>query len=81
MRTTFDIDDDVLVAIKELARRQGITAGAMISSLLRQALTKTEPSAAHTAQVTTTTFGFRPLPAGKVVGNDQINTLRDEQGI
>jgi len=32
MRTTLDIDDDVLQAAKELARRERKTAGAMISS-------------------------------------------------
>jgi len=81
MRTTVDIEEDVLSAIKELARREGITAGAMISTLLRQALTKTERSTALTTTETSAHFGFRPLPAGKVIGNDHINQLRDEQGI
>jgi len=81
MRTTVDIAEDVLVAIKELARREGITAGAMISNLLRQALTKSDPAAPYVVKEATAHFGFRPLPAGKVVGNDHINTLRDEQGI
>ena len=38
MRTTLDIDDSVLSAIKELAQRQGKTAGEVISTLARQAL-------------------------------------------
>ena len=81
MRTTVDIEEDVMIAIKELARREGITAGAMISSLLRKALTKTEPAAANAVNEPNANYGFRPLTAGKVVGNDQINKLRDEQGI
>jgi Arc/MetJ family transcription regulator len=38
MRTTLDIDDDVLQAAKEIAQVQGKTAGQMVSELLRKAL-------------------------------------------
>ena len=38
MRTTVDIDDDVLQAAKEIGRRRGLTAGRVISDLLREAL-------------------------------------------
>jgi hypothetical protein len=40
MRTTIDIDDDVLSAAKELATVQKTTAGKVISDLARKALTK-----------------------------------------
>ena len=40
MRTTLDIDDDVLAAAKELAAGQKATAGKVISDLARQALTR-----------------------------------------
>jgi hypothetical protein len=39
MRTTLDIDDDVLAAAKELASGQKTTAGKVISDLARKALT------------------------------------------
>ena len=39
MRTTLDIDDDVLQAVKELAEARGVTAGQALSTLVRQALT------------------------------------------
>ena len=39
MRTTLDIADDVLQAAKERARREGKTAGEVISDLARRALT------------------------------------------
>ena len=39
MRTTLDIDDDVLEAAKERARREHTTAGKVISDLARNALT------------------------------------------
>ena len=38
MRTTLEIDDDVLTAAKELAAHRKITAGKMLSELARQAL-------------------------------------------
>jgi hypothetical protein len=40
MRTTLDIDDDVLAAAKELAAGQKTTAGKSISDLARKALTQ-----------------------------------------
>jgi hypothetical protein len=43
MRTTLDIDDDVLQAVKELAEARGLTAGQALSALLRQALTPDRP--------------------------------------
>ena len=39
MRTTLDIDDDVLQAAKELASAHRVTAGQMLSELARRALT------------------------------------------
>jgi hypothetical protein len=38
MRTTLDIDDDVLLAAKELAQARGTTTGKVLSSLARAAL-------------------------------------------
>lgn len=39
MRTTLDIDDDVLQAAKELARSEGKTAGKVLSDFARRAMT------------------------------------------
>jgi hypothetical protein len=39
MRTTLDIDDDVLQAAKELAKAEKKTAGQVLSELARKALT------------------------------------------
>jgi hypothetical protein len=38
MRTTLDIESDVLQAAKEIARSRGVTAGEIVSELLRKAL-------------------------------------------
>ena len=37
MRTTLNLDDDVLSAVKELARLRGSTAGQVLSALARHA--------------------------------------------
>jgi len=75
MRTTLDIDDDVLRAAKELARREKKTAGAVISELTRKALTAAPESVGQTKAVR----GFRPFPRrGGIVTNAQIDKLREE---
>jgi hypothetical protein len=38
MRTTLDIDDDVLQAVKERAAMQKKTAGKLVSEMMREAL-------------------------------------------
>jgi hypothetical protein len=74
MRTTLDIDDDVLQAAKELARRKQRTAGQVISELVRRALTTTSPQ-----DDSEDILGFRPFPSrGDVVTNELIDRLRDE---
>ena len=37
MRTTLDIDDDVMAAARELAREEGSSIGAVVSDLARRA--------------------------------------------
>ncbi len=75
MRTTLDIDDDVLEAAKERARREKKTAGQVVSELLRRALTTAEsPSVVRELPAV---YGFRPFPAGDaVVTNALIDELR-----
>jgi hypothetical protein len=82
MRTTLEIEDDVLLAAKELARRGGTTAGRVISDLVRQALT--QPATAKVAGTgePAAVYGFRPLPSrGGVVTNEQVDKLRDDEGV
>jgi len=80
MRTTLDIDDDVLSAAKEIARRQRTSAGAVISELARRALT--QPSREPKDSETKPFFGFRPMaPEGRVVTNETVERLREDEGI
>jgi hypothetical protein len=80
MRTTLDIADDVLAAVKELARQQGKSAGEVISVLARRALTGTHDASA--VREPKATYGFKPFAAeGKVVSNEAIDRLRDRDGV
>jgi hypothetical protein len=75
MRTTLDIDHDVLLAAKDLAKRRKKTAGEIISELARRALTQAPAG----VQEPKAFYGFRPLPRrGGVVSNELINRLRED---
>lgn len=74
MRTTLDIDEDVLETAKELAARRGTTAGRILSELARSALAPggRSPSKRH---------GVPILPARKGAGlvtPEIVNRLREE---
>lgn len=75
MRTTLDIDDDVLEAAKSLAKQSNRTAGAVLSELARRALTSDSGEPVSGAGV----GGFMPFESrGGLVTNAQINRLREQ---
>ena len=81
MRTTLEIEDDVLLAAKELARRDGTTAGRVISNLVRRALTQAVATTVGSVREPAAVYGFRPFPSrGSVVTNELVDQLRDEEG-
>lgn len=82
MRTTLNIDDDLLAVAKKLARQQGASVGQVVSMLMRRALTRagTSGSAASTELHPASVAGFRPFePHGSAVTNDLVNRLRDAE--
>jgi hypothetical protein len=80
MRTTLDIDDDVLAAAKELSRRQSVSAGKVLSQLARQALAGS--TAGRAPRAAGGVAGFRPIASrGMPVTNEIIDTLRDAEGV
>ena len=67
MRTTLEIDDDVLGAAKELAAREKKTAGKVISDLARRGIQT------HRAKpIKKSRNGFEILPAGDRVVTPQL---------
>jgi hypothetical protein len=74
MRTTLDIDEDVLESAKELAARRGTTAGRILSELARSAL-----APRRRAQRTRNGVPLLPArPGARVVTPEIVNRLRDE---
>jgi hypothetical protein len=74
MRTTLDIDDDVLAAAKELAKARDSTAGRVISDLARQALI--EPPKGPLIRRN----GFLVLPPrGGVVTTELVKRLAEQE--
>ena len=73
MRTTLDIEEDVLLAAKEIARQKGLTVGRVLSDLARKSLTK---------KSSIITKGGLPLfpvqPDAGIVSLELVNQLRDE---
>jgi len=79
MRTTLDVEDDVLQAAKEIAVREKSTAGAVLSRLARLGLKNGSPSQRgvrfrHGVPV----FAGRP---GEVITLDHVQRLLDEEGV
>jgi hypothetical protein len=88
MRTTLDIDDDVLLAAKDIARRDKKSLGQVISELARQAFARpTYPPAAAlgpapatagaapvalTASERLAAYGIQPLPARGAVVSNEL---------
>ena len=72
MRTTLDIEDDVLAAVKDLAEQRKTTAGRVLSELARRALT--EPG-----EVREYRGGFRLLPrTGTVITTELVDRWLEE---
>jgi len=73
MRTTLDLEEDILLAAKEIARQRGKTIGKVISDLARQALThQVRVSRKHGLPQ------FPVQPDAGVITLDLVNSLRDE---
>ncbi|MCB0006716.1 MAG: CopG family transcriptional regulator [Anaerolineales bacterium] len=75
MRTTVNIDDDVLDAIRELARRKRLTMGQILSDLARQSLTR------HIKADTRNGVPLFPAPpGGEPVALELVNVVQNDAG-
>jgi hypothetical protein len=84
MRTTLDIDDDVLFAAKEIAAKERKTAGKILSEFFRrgiQSLDNPSPGM-KTGQPFEFKNGIPILPSrGELVTTEQIQRIMEEEGI
>lgn len=74
MRTTLQLDEDVLAAARALAEQQGRTLGEVVSELARKGL-------APAAEAPQFRNGIRLMPVrqdARPTALEQINELRDE---
>lgn len=80
MRTTLDIDDDILAAAKDLARAEGKTAGKVLSDLARQALTLPAPPGFADQAVAYDGGDWPTLPGrkGRIVTPEQIERIQQQ---
>jgi hypothetical protein len=72
MRTTLDIDEDVLAAAKDLAKAEGRTMGQVISDLARKALTS--PGAGSGFAEAAASYGVDDWPTFAVRGGPPVTT-------
>jgi hypothetical protein len=75
VRTTLDVDDDILLAAKELAVAQGSTAGKVLSNLARKGLEA--PKISRKMRNGVPLLPRRPVSAAKPTLK-LVNDLRDE---
>jgi hypothetical protein len=73
MRTTLDLDDDLLASARQLARQQGATLGEVISELARLSLAVKEPSKVRNGALL-----FVPKARASKSNLRTVNELRDE---
>ena len=83
MRTTLNIDDDVLSAAKELAAKERKTAGKILSEFFRRAL---HAPAVKKSKAGATKYlmknGIPVLPSrGEVVTVEKVRRIMEEEGI
>lgn len=79
MRTTLDIDDDVLIAVKERARRERKSTGIVISALVRLALNGSRSISGSKFMIED---GLHVLaPRGDVITLQHVQKIMDEEGI
>ena len=76
MRTTLDLDEDVIQSAKEIAAYRGSTAGQVISELVRKALQSAGPSPCVRNGVPLLS---RRAPGSPLVTTKAVNDLLHEE--
>jgi hypothetical protein len=74
MRTTLDIDDEILLTVKQIARQRKATAGSVVSGLLRESLQPKSFALGRRDGVPV----LPRRPNAPVVTADLVNRLLDE---
>jgi hypothetical protein len=75
MRTTLDIDEDILIAVKEIANASDETAGKVLSNLARKGLERPKAAAKFRNGVPL----LERSPGGPVLTLELIKQLQDDE--
>ncbi len=83
MRTTLDIDDDILLAARERAALEGRSLGAVLSALAREALRGATAQGARAASGRQRAGGrFAVMPRrDEIVTLERVRQLQEEEGV
>ena len=82
MRTTLDIDPDVLQTAREIGKKEKKTAGKVISEMARNGFYGQEPAVREQTAPYTTKHGVPVLPpTGRLVSQESIQRIRDDEAI
>jgi hypothetical protein len=85
MRTTLDIDDDVLFAAKEIASREKKTAGKILSEVFRRGLHAAPSDASKGSKQKNKPVVKNGIPLfpsrGEIITTEKVQRLMDEEGI
>ena len=77
MRTTLDIDEDVLQAARGLAKRERRTIGELLSELARRGLAAAPQRS--TVNEPRALYGLRPFPSRDgIVTNEMVDKIRED---
>ncbi|MEM9480880.1 MAG: hypothetical protein AAGA58_14590 [Verrucomicrobiota bacterium] len=83
MRTTLDIDDDILLAVKELAGREKTSAGKVLSRVARAGLLGVGDGVGTSGSGKGMRNGVPVFASGgdEVISADHVRELMDEEGV
>lgn len=74
MRTTLDLEDDVLLVAKQFAQQEKTSIGRVVSRLMRKAMEPGDPPLVRNGIPL-----FRPIPGAAKPSLELVNRLRDEE--
>ncbi len=81
MRTTINLDEDALLAARHVARREKVSLGEAVSSLIRRAAMGTESSIqAHSQMPLRGRFALLPQ-RDEIITTQQVRELMEREGI
>lgn len=80
MRTTLNLDDDMLILAQQTAQRERITLGQAVSQWMRRGAQQSGDSALPAAQPPRSPYSVYPARSGPLITSQDVYRLLDEEG-